>query len=300
MRFCENAPKVSRRIESTICVFTTADAISGGRAVLGVGRGDSSLAYLGASPVRLKTFERYVDTVQRYLRGDALPFEDVVPTVEGTVPGFDTLSIGSVPEGSELLWVDRGMPKVPVEVAATGPGAIAMGGRLADRVQLTLGSFPERIRWGIDIARTAAERAGRNPEDLSLGALLIVVPCRHGKQRMLDLARPLVATGARFAIMDKQVVGPVSEHQRKVLEDLVDTYDMSAHARRGQQPSTLDDEFVDGYAIVGPPEECVERLAQLADLGLDRFAIAHLPVELPENEEAHRMFVEEVMPGLRR
>ena len=37
-----------------------------------------------------------------------------------------------------------------------------------------LGSDPARIRWGIQIARTAAEKAGRNPDDLSIGAYTLV------------------------------------------------------------------------------------------------------------------------------
>jgi 5,10-methylenetetrahydromethanopterin reductase len=187
-----------------------------------------------------------------------------------------------------------------VEVTATGPKAIAVGGRLAERVQLTLGSDPTRIAWGIRMARTAAEQAGRNPDDLSIGAYALVVPCRKHKGRMLELVRPMVATGARFGIMEKRIVVPASPRERRSLEGLAQTYDMSQHARAGQRAPALDDAFVDAYAIVGPPAECAERLQALRDLGLERFVVSHIPIERPEHDEVHQLFVEEVMPALRR
>lgn len=290
---------VTRHPAVTASAIAAVQAVSNGRAILAIGRGDSALAYLGASPVRLKTFEQYVNVVQRYLRGEALPLAEVVPTAGGAVAGFETLAIGHVPEGSKLLWLRSDLPKVPVEVTATGPKAIGMAGRLGDRVQLTLGSKPARLAWGIEIARAAAEAAGRDPAALSIGAYVFVVPCRQQKARMLDLVRPMVASGARFAIMEKKLVVPVSPHEQEVFQNLVHTYDMSQHGRAGQQVSALDDEFVDSYAIVGPPAECVERLQELVDLGLERFVITHIPIELPEHDEVHQMFVEEVMPAFR-
>jgi 5,10-methylenetetrahydromethanopterin reductase len=284
----------------TAGAIAAVQAVSNGRAVLAIGRGDSSLAHLGASPTRLGAFERYVAIVQRYLRGETLPLADVVPTADGTVAGFHSLAAAHVPQGSKLLWLRPDAPKVPVEVTATGPKAIAVGGRLAERVQLTLGSDPQRIAWGVQIARTAAEQAGRNPDDLSMGAYALVVPCRRHKARMLDLVRPMVATGARFGIMEKRIVVPASSRERRSLESLAQTYDMSQHARAGQQAPALDAAFVNAYAIVGPPAECIERLQALLDVGLDRFVISHIPIELPEHDEVHQRFVEEVMPALRR
>lgn len=292
---------VTRHPAVTAGAIASVQAISNGRAVLAIGRGDSSLAYLGASPVRLRAFERYVALVQRYLRGEVVPFEEVVPSGEGMVAGFDRLAVGHVPAGSQLLWLNPAVPRVPVEVTATGPKAIAVAGRLGDRVQLTLGSEPQRLAWAIEIARRAAAEAGRDPDDLSIGAYLLVVPCaQQEKARMLDLVRPLVATGARFAIMEQKITVPFSTDEQRALRTLVHSYDMEQHARSQQQAPALDDRFVDRYAVVGPPAECIERLAALRQLGLQRFVVSHVPVECPEHDEVHRRFVEDVMPALRR
>jgi hypothetical protein len=42
----------------------------------------------------------------------------------------------------------------------------------------------------------------------------------------------------------------------------------------GFEAGTLTDDFVDRFAIVGPPERCVERLRSLEALGLDKVAIS--------------------------
>ena len=49
-------------------------------------------------------------------------------------------------------------PKVAVAVAATGPHAIAAAARHAERIDLTVGGEPERLRRAVDIARSAAGR----------------------------------------------------------------------------------------------------------------------------------------------
>jgi len=41
-----------------------------------------------------------------------------------------------------------------------------------------------------------------------------------------------------------------------------------------RQAGTLTDDFVDRFAIVGPPGRCIERLRSLEELGLDRVAIS--------------------------
>src|SRR5205807_10287218 len=43
----------------------TLQSISGGRAVLGIGRGDSALAYLGFAPAKLAMFQRVLQDLQQ-------------------------------------------------------------------------------------------------------------------------------------------------------------------------------------------------------------------------------------------
>src|SRR5205814_1393571 len=60
---------------ATAAAIATVHAESDGRAVLGIGRGDSSLAHLGLSPAPPAVFARYLERLQGYLRGDEVPFD---------------------------------------------------------------------------------------------------------------------------------------------------------------------------------------------------------------------------------
>jgi alkanesulfonate monooxygenase SsuD/methylene tetrahydromethanopterin reductase-like flavin-dependent oxidoreductase (luciferase family) len=54
----------------------------------------------------------------------------------------------------------------PVEVVATGPKALEMGGRIADRVALNIGVDPARVAWAIETVRAGARKAGRDPASI--------------------------------------------------------------------------------------------------------------------------------------
>ena len=81
---------VTRMAAATAAGIASVDRVSGGRAILGIGRGDSALAHLGLAPARLKQFETYVSHLQTYLRGDAVPFDEIESAVCGYVYGDST------------------------------------------------------------------------------------------------------------------------------------------------------------------------------------------------------------------
>ncbi|HEY4094432.1 MAG TPA: LLM class flavin-dependent oxidoreductase, partial [Baekduia sp.] len=51
-------------------------------------------------------------------------------------------------------------------------------------------------------------------------------------------------------------------------------YDYNAHGRAGAEHTAfVPDAIVDRFCLIGPPAEQVERLQELADLGVDQFAV---------------------------
>ena len=78
-----------------------------------------------------------------------------------------------------------------------------------------------------------------------------------------------VGSYARFSVMHGTVAGPVAESQRGTLEAVHEAYDMNAHFTHGSpQSKALTDEVIDAFAIAGPPSYCLERFAELAEMGL--------------------------------
>ena len=167
----------TRHPAATACAIASVQGESGGRAVLGIGRGDSSLAYLGLAPASVEAFSSYLTLLQTYLRGDAVAFDDARAWGGDAPPPVDRLGLGAGPGSSRLEWLGflGDAPKVPVDVAATGPRVIETAARLADRVTFAVGAEPERVAWAIETARRAA-LVGRLPDaPLSLGAYVNVV-----------------------------------------------------------------------------------------------------------------------------
>ena len=68
---------ITRHAAATATAITSVHRLSGGRAVLGIGRGDSALAHLGRAPARLSQFERYLRQLRAYLGGKAVSFEEI-------------------------------------------------------------------------------------------------------------------------------------------------------------------------------------------------------------------------------
>jgi 5,10-methylenetetrahydromethanopterin reductase len=276
----------------TAAAIATVQAESGGRAVLGLGRGDSSLGHLGRGPASVEVTARFAEQVQAYLRGD-------------------TVEIDGHP--SQIPWIARlGQPKIPLDVAATGPRMLALGARIAERVTVNVGALPDRVAWALDIARKVRTEAGV-VDELSFGAYLVVAA--HPDARIArDLARGPIAPYAHFSGMPGGPAAALSEQDRVVIEAVTADYGLSGHStqhpsgpvRLGQQQPLhlkhLDDRFVDRFGVVGTPGHCVARLRELADLGLDRVLLVEgRDPSMPEEQlRAHRTLVQEVLPALRQ
>ena len=290
---------VTRHAAVTASSALSVQRLSRGRMVVGIGRGDSALAHLGRAPARLGWFERYVAHLQAYLRGEEVAFEAI--DIPGDAAGpTEVLGLAGEPETSSIRWIGDG-PKVPVEVVGTGPRVIAIAGRHADRVLLALGGEPQRVAWGIETARRAAEAAGRDPDALKFGAYVNVV-CHDDPAVGRELGRASTGLFARFSVMYGEISGPADEAQAEVFRNLHDLYDMNAHGQAGgRQTTALTDEFIDGYAIVGAADHCASRLADLAELGIEKFLVMgpNLVAPSAEARAAAARITEDVLPRLR-
>jgi 5,10-methylenetetrahydromethanopterin reductase len=291
----------TRHPAATAAAIASVHQLSGGRAVLGIGRGDSALAHLGSAPVPVDLLEQYVRVVRALLRGEDVPFAELGPFMSPSVRPVASLGLADSPETSALRWLPRDLAPVPVEVAATGPRALATGALHADRVMLAVGADPVRVAWAIERVRAVRREAGLDPAGVAIGAFVNVVA--HPD---VAVARQLIsgglATFARFSVMDGSVRTPVDASQEHVLLDVHRAYDMTHHTEAGSsQTARLTDEFIDRFGVVGPVDTCVARLCELAELGIDRFAVTG-PSRGSDRDDATRagtLFVEEVMPSVR-
>lgn len=137
---------MTRHIAVTASAAATLQAESDGRATLGFAQGDSALSQIGQRRLSVAAFERSLEDLQTLLRGEDVRLPNGAPC--------------------RVRWLyGSNLPKVPVQVAATGRRRIAAAARHAEAVDLTLGAELERLRWGVATARQAGSDA------LTVGAI---------------------------------------------------------------------------------------------------------------------------------
>jgi 5,10-methylenetetrahydromethanopterin reductase len=234
-------------------VAATVQETSGGRFVLGVGRGDTALFHLGRKPMPVAEFASRIRDVQTYLSG-------------GTVDARG--------RPSELRWLARAtQSKVPLDLAPSGPRMIELAAQVAERITFAVGADPERVAWALDLARKAAADAGREPDELSYGAF-VNVGCHPDLPTARSLIAGAVAAFAHFSAMPGSTGAGLRDADRAVVAEVGRRYDSNVHLfNRADHTAPLEPDFVDRFAVVGPPDRCAERLGELAALGLERFII---------------------------
>lgn len=277
--------------------FAALQELSQGRAVLGIGRGDNSLAHLGLAPASPEFFERYLVRVQGYLRGEPVRFD---VTDRAGMHTVDRLPSAGAPEHSVLRWLNPSLPKVPVDVAASGPKVIRLAAVLADRLTFALGADPERLAWALTIAREARERAGLDPASLTFGAYVNVVP--HPDPGVaVKLAAIGVTTFSRFSAMHGKVTSPMRSDDTAEVERLVSAYDLGHHGDPAADHRTaVSDDYISRFGIVGPVEHCISRLREIQQIGIDRVVVLELGSASDQRLiDSRAALLGDVMPALR-
>src|ERR687883_920463 len=129
----------------TASLYATLNEISGGRMIMGMGRGDSSRRVMGKTPMTLETMERAIHEIRTLASGQEYQAD---------------------PKPIQIKWASGNLP---VYVAAYGPKALHLAGRIADGVILQFAD-PHLIKWCLGFVREGAAAAGRDPGSIQVMA----------------------------------------------------------------------------------------------------------------------------------
>ena len=264
----------------------TLQAISNGRFVPSYGRGDGGLAILGRAPLNVAQFFAYVRQVKAYLDHEVVSddgFEHSMQRLFDTDPSIDAA-------------------RVPIDISATGPKMIAQAAQFADGVTFAVGADLGRLRQCAAWAREACASNGRDPSTCRLSAYIPLAVVPNGNRAWArQVIRGGVLRHARFSAFDGKILdGVESADSNTVMKAFEATRDHSLHAPRPADFSVadevIDDEFLERFAIVGEPQECADRLAEVIDIGIERVvALCRVPTTDPHEENAARI-AQEVFP----
>ncbi len=244
---------VTRAAAVTASAMATLQIESGGRAICGLGRGDSSCAHIGRRQATTEEMRAYGAAVKTYIAGGEV-------------------MIG--PKATTMRWIEPGdVPPVPIDMAVTGPKTIRMAADTADRVSFAVGSAPERIDWALQTLHERLAETGRDRNELSVGAYINLV-CDPDAARAIKLARTIAGLVAHFAGMKHAPVDHLPPQLKPLAIKLKTEYDMKHHNQDvGSHMALVDDAFVEWFTIAGPADKCIDRLGALIDKGLQHVYI---------------------------
>jgi probable F420-dependent oxidoreductase len=234
--------------------YATLHDISNGRMVMGIGRGDSAVRYIGRQPMKVAEFERSLAMIKDFMNGREVNWND---------------------RDLQLQWVRPELPQIPMWVAGYGPKALAVAGRVGDGVIIQLAD-PEIIQWIMATARRAAEEAGRDPSQLKC----IVGAPSHVTDDLADARDqvrwfPAMVSNHVQDLVDRY--GADGSVVPKALTDFIEArkfYDYNDHSRVGAKHGEfVTDEICDRFCVIGNQEQIRAKLRELESIGVDQFNI---------------------------
>lgn len=273
----------SRHPATTAAAIASIDVLSGGRAILGVGAGNSGTKNLGVGGSKAEALREGVTFIRALLRGESA-------TYKGSGPG------GWDSGKAHLPWVKRA-PQV--FQAASLPRSLEAAGAAADGVFINYGLDADSVRASIGHVTRGATNAGRTASDLELWQIACL-DCHDDR----DIARRKI--GAILAFVSGYVIGTGDLAARGVPATLIGPL-QELRRRYSTRPGDADARMVDELglfdylagrlAIWGNADDCLAQALRAKAAGVERLmftvSLAADPVRTVE------LFGEKVLPKLR-
>ena len=269
---------VTRHPAVTASAAASLDEVSGGRAFLGLGSGDSAVYNLGQRLVPLDVLRRTLVTLRALMRGERVEFEG---------------------RPIHAQWIPR---PVPLWIAAEGPRTLELAGELCDGVIVGSGLTDEVVEAALACLERGARRSGRQLRDLDVWWF---AKANVGERRDRAVAeiKMALAASANHAFRATLEGKHVPERHHEAVRELQRRYAFHQHERLGATANAaLTDELgltgylAERFAIVGTPDECAATLERLRRRGVSQVLLTAF---VPDRIGFLRRFADTVMRSVR-
>ena len=268
---------LTRHLVVTASAISSVDELSGGRAMLGLGSGDSAITTIGAPPATVAGLEDGIATLRRLTSG------------------------APVHRAGQRWQVHRSARRVPIYLAAEGPRTLELAGRLADGVIVGLGLTPEVVRLSLAAIERGARASGRTLADVDVWwfAKANIADTREAAVAPIRMALAASANHAfRFTLEGKGVPPELHDQIRGLQRD----YDAHHHEVADGDNAGLTDRWglteflLDRFAIAGTPDDCAAQIRRAMAAGGRQFVITGF---VPDPTSFVRRFMDEVAGPVR-
>jgi 5,10-methylenetetrahydromethanopterin reductase len=166
----------------------------------------------------------------------------------------------------------------PIYLAAIGPKALRLAGRIADGVVLNAYVSPAYVRWAVGVLHEAARAAGRDPASLDVACMLVVRLTDDPAALMPALRERLVRLFAEAHVgeilLETGGFDPTIAPRIRAAE---------AAGERARAMALVHDDMVESCYLLGSGAQCRERIAAYREAGVDA------PLLLPRLDDYHQV-----------
>lgn len=238
----------------TAMAVGTLDAVSGGRAILGIGAGGTGFPAMGlARDKPAQAIREAILVIRDLWRGRTVDFHGEVITCYNGRLNSPT------------------RPDIPIVVASRGDQVLQVGGELADGVMIATYAEPRGISYALSQVEKGARRAGRKLTDLTL--FTRVDACiSQDRREAIEAVKWMVAVFLWTSYPNRTFVQQAGLEVPAELERIIAKRDYNLLANSHH---LIPDEFTDKFCWVGKPEEVARRVAEVVNMGIEN--ITFLP-----------------------
>ena len=253
----EIGPRVTNPVTREPSVMASAIAsleiISQGRAVLGIGRGDSAVHNIGLKPASVEATRAYILAVRELLEKGETVFQG---------------------RHNRFTWPrPPTRRRIPICITAEGPRMLRLAGEIGDQVLIGTGLTQEIVDASLKELHEGARTARRDPAELEVwwAPRLSVAETREQALRNVMAS---IASAGNHALRSGLAGKYVPEHLKDNIRRFHQEYDYAQHGVKTGKNAQLVEQlglteyFLDRFAVAGSPGDIVERIRALARLGL--------------------------------
>jgi 5,10-methylenetetrahydromethanopterin reductase len=243
--------------------------ISKGRAILGLGTGDGPVYSQGCKATPLATFETGVKLIRELVQGKRIP----------------------VPAGQ--IGISFNLRPVPIYVSAEGPKGLRLAGRSADGVILGTGFDLRVLDWARQKIREGTVEAGRSESNVALIAAGMLCVRDDGNEAR-KIVRNRSANRAHHNF--RFTLETVPSEELDGIKKFMAGFDVMQPMEERVEPELVNPYLVQRFSIAGTPKECIQRIEELIDHGVEHLMLTPARKVYHESVES---FAAKVMPQFR-
>lgn len=246
------ANTVTRHFTTLACTMASLNEVSGGRAVLGIGSGDSAVFPLGLPPASIAQLREQILWIRSLCAGEKIEVD-----------------------GRKVQMGTANKP-VPIFLAASQPRMLKLAGEVADGVILMGAANPEVTKWQLEHVAQGAEATGRKLADVYVD-LWISMSISDDEVKGRHDVRAAATSQARWFSRWKDLPGPLAAY-KKEFDAAYAAYQFSEHlSTHAGHAEVISNDLVDLIAVSGPANRCVSRVRPFFDMKVDRLTFTLLP-----------------------